>query len=80
MVNGRMEDLRSRIESAINRACAESGSNTPDFILATYLLGCLSTFDEAVRERDRWYGAHLEPGSKYFVRTGAASGEPGEAD
>lgn len=35
-------ELRSEIKRAINRASAENGSDTPDHILADYLLGCLA--------------------------------------
>lgn len=49
-------DLRADIESALNRNSAENGSNTPDFILADYLRGCLSAFDAAVSAREAWYG------------------------
>lgn len=48
--------LRHEIGSAINRACAENSSNTPDFILADYLVSCLAAFDRAVVARERWYG------------------------
>jgi hypothetical protein len=34
----------------------ENKSNTPDFILARYLVGCLEQFDLAVVQRDSWYG------------------------
>ena len=54
--------LRKDIESAINRWSAENGSNTPDFILAKYLMGCLDAFDTATDARDRWYGIAPEPG------------------
>lgn len=33
----------------------ENMSDTPDFILATYLSKCLEAFDEAVRVRDNHY-------------------------
>lgn len=46
------EDLRA----LINRHSKEGESDTPDFILASYLLGQLRVFAEAMRERDRWYG------------------------
>jgi len=49
-------DLRKEIEAAVNRCSAEQGSDTPDFILAGYLMGCLAAFDAAVRDRDGWYG------------------------
>jgi len=49
-----MSELRKKIEDAINRCSAENGSNTPDFILADFLLGCLAAFDEATNARDKW--------------------------
>jgi len=42
------------LEKLINKRCMENGSNTPDFILAEYLTGCLSAFDAATKARDRW--------------------------
>ena len=44
------------LETLINRHCKEKESNTPDFILAQYLAGCLVTFNTAVRQRENWYG------------------------
>ena len=61
-----MEGLKKELEKVLNIACAENGSNTPDFILAKYILTCLYAFDGATRERDKWYGVHLEPANKYF--------------
>lgn len=46
-------DLTRDIASAINRHNAEAGSNTPDFVLADFLTGCLAAFDRAVQERAR---------------------------
>jgi len=51
-----MNDLRKNIESAINSASAENGSDTPDFILAEYLTDCLAAYDKAVVAREKWYG------------------------
>lgn len=47
--------LREDIENVINRHCAENGSDTPDYILADYLVDCLRAFDSAVRARNAWY-------------------------
>ncbi len=47
--------LQKEIESAINRYSLESGSDTPDFILAEYLTDCLKTFNKAVCAREKWY-------------------------
>ncbi len=49
-------EFRQEIQHLINRRCMENGSNTPDFILAEYLQGCLDTFDKAVMAREKWYG------------------------
>lgn len=47
--------LEGEIREAINRHSAENGSDTPDFILAQYLIGCLTNFNNAVRRRTEWY-------------------------
>lgn len=44
------------IQDLINRHSKEDGSNTPDFILAEFLNGCLESFNLAVRLREGWYG------------------------
>lgn len=49
-------EFRKELEGLINRHSMENGSNTPDFILAEYLGGCLETFDRILRKRDEWYG------------------------
>jgi hypothetical protein len=55
--------FREKLEHLINRESMENGSNTPDYILAQFLLGCLKVFDEAVSNRDYWYhGDICSPG------------------
>ena len=46
--------LTEELRATLNRHCVENGSNTPDFILAEYLLGCLSAFETAVNARENW--------------------------
>lgn len=58
-------DLRVRIEHELNRASAENASNTPDFILADFLMGCLAAFDQATKARDNWYGMRPRPGKSH---------------
>jgi hypothetical protein len=55
-------NFRKDIEDAINRNSMENRSNTPDFILAEYLQGCLAIFDLATKKRDKWYGKEQRPG------------------
>ena len=47
--------LREEIRAAINRCCAENGSNTPDWILAEFLIACLEAFDKATKARSSFY-------------------------
>lgn len=55
-------DFKSELRAIINRCSMENGSNTPDFLLASYLVKCLENFNMAVTARDNWYGVHLNPG------------------
>lgn len=50
--------------SLINRHNRESGSNTPDYILASYLMQCLGAFEQASNAREKWYGHAHEPGQE----------------
>ena len=61
-----MSKLAQELEILLNKYSEENESNTPDFILAKFMLAGLENFNVATRERDRWYGVHLEPGHKYF--------------
>lgn len=55
--------LRSEIKRALNRASAENGSDTPDHILADYLIACLDAFDATTHARSAWYGHHQQIGA-----------------
>lgn len=48
--------LEKDLAAVLNRYSRENASNTPDFILAQYLAGCLNVWDNAVRLREHWYG------------------------
>jgi hypothetical protein len=43
------------IAEVINRHSRENGSDTPDFILAAYLVNCLFAFDQAASWRAKWH-------------------------
>ena len=47
--------FREELKSLLNCHNMESGSDTPDFILARYLEGCLEAYDSAIRLREEWY-------------------------
>lgn len=51
MENPLVEDLRK----VLNQHSVENASNTPDFILAEFLTGCLELWAKATKARDVWY-------------------------
>lgn len=53
--------LEKEISAVLNCHSAENGSDTPDFILAQYLLACLAAFDAAAKKREVWYGRATAP-------------------
>lgn len=48
--------FEDELRAVINRHTKERPSNTPDFILAEYLYGCLHAYNAAVIQREKWYG------------------------
>ena len=50
------ESFADELETLINRYSMENGSNTPDFILAHYLLACLNAWNVGIGQRESWYG------------------------
>ena len=53
--------IRHALAALLNRYSMENGSNTPDWILANYLIACLDAFDRATQERTKWYGPNEKP-------------------
>lgn len=53
-------ELRKQLTEILNGY--ENPSNTPDFILADYLVGCLENFDAIMQTRAKWY-SELAPQS-----------------
>jgi hypothetical protein len=48
--------FQQELEALLNGHSQENASNTPDFILAEYLIWCLSAWNRGIAERERWYG------------------------
>jgi len=57
----RQEAFRKDLAEVLNRHSMENGSNTPDFLLADYLISCLRALDAAIGMRSKWYGRHDSP-------------------
>jgi len=50
-----MQSFRQELIELINKHSKENESNTPDFILAQYLLDCLTLFNSTLDSRKKWY-------------------------
>lgn len=50
-----MGDLQRALTGLLNKFSVEGESNTPDFILAKFMLKCLEAFDEATTSRTSWH-------------------------
>lgn len=51
--------FQKKLEALLNSESLENGSNTPDFVLAQYLMSCLAAYNQAVNEREAWYGRNV---------------------
>ncbi len=59
-----MSELSEEIGIVLNKHSREEDSNTPDFILAEYLVKCLEAFELASNRREVWYGVEHKPGEE----------------
>lgn len=48
------EKIEEEFRQIINKHSIENVSNTPDFILAKYLMNCLKIFNDITNIRDDW--------------------------
>jgi hypothetical protein len=55
-----MTKFREELEGLINKHGKENASDTPDFILAAFLVSSLNAFDRGIAARERWYGRKTE--------------------
>jgi hypothetical protein len=61
-----MSKFKKELRKLINEKSKENESNTPDFILTTYLIDCLKTFNKAIVQRESFYGRSMNPDVKYL--------------
>lgn len=70
----RRSEFEAELRELLNANNAESGSGTPDVILARYLLSSLDNFNEAVRGRDSWWNYHPRIGGSVPAYEQASDG------
>jgi hypothetical protein len=56
------KDLARDLAEVVNRHSRENLSNTPDFLLAEFMLAALEAAELFTAKRDRWYGIAPKPG------------------
>jgi hypothetical protein len=66
--------LEQEVADLLNRHSMENGSNTPDYVLAEFLMRCLAAFDLATVKRDTHYGRAPRPGEPDAHFTGGSGG------
>lgn len=59
--------FRKELEHLINKYSIENGSNTPDFILADYLVECLQVFENAIKRREHSSTPHKVATSSWLT-------------
>ena len=57
-----MNTLSDELQALLNSHSRENESNTPDFILAEYMLCTLEAYESATKKRDAWHGLPTQPG------------------
>jgi hypothetical protein len=63
-----MNSFEQDLSKLINNHNLEQYSDTPDFVLARYLVNCLTAFNAALQKREPWYGRKITPKDDIPVR------------
>ncbi len=53
--------LEKELEVLINKYSQENISDTPDFILARFMLSCLNAWNIGIQQRETWHGRDARP-------------------
>lgn len=72
-------EFERELEGLINKYSSQSESDSPDFMLAEYLINCLNNFNLITRKGERW---HVNVGYKSDVIKGKreTDRDKGESD
>jgi hypothetical protein len=68
-----LTNFSKELAQLINKYSLENGSDTPDYILADYLVDCLQAFNRTLIIREHWYGrGHKKPENKILCEEQSA--------
>ena len=73
-VDTRME-FANKVEEVINQFSIENKSNTPDYILAEFMVSCLAAFEATSLRREAWFGVSLDVARGWEEKIMQAMGE-----
>lgn len=59
--------FEQKLTTLLNEHGAENASNTPDWILAQYMLNALAAYNTATQQRETWYGRDARPAHRIRV-------------
>ena len=62
-----MTDFKKELIHLLNKYSKESDSDTPDYMLAQYIINCLAALTQVTRVRDKWHG--FKPFAKHSTDT-----------
>lgn len=52
-------EFARELTALINKHSIEKFSNTPDWVLSEYIMGCLRVFSDTTKLREAWYGRDI---------------------
>lgn len=55
-----LNNFQKELTVLINKYSLENNSNTPDFILAEYLIACLQNYELAIMAREIWFNNEID--------------------
>ncbi len=56
-----MSDFEKELTTLLNKHNRENASDTPDYILAMFLINCLAAWNEATQQRETFHGRDSRP-------------------
>lgn len=59
--------FKAELQALINRHSIENGSDTPDYILTDFLMGCLEAFEAGIARREGFYGREVRGGKPVTI-------------
>lgn len=70
--------FESELEQLLNKHCIDNRLNTPDFLLARFLVQTLDQLEQSITSREQWFGYGLRIGGPIPIDGEAVMGGTGD--